>query len=464
MTDIQSRILLLMDEITDICEKENLKYVVSNLTSAYIQKHKKFEDMQCYFNIAMPFADAVKLQKYVDKNMSDKRVVESLNNNNELSMIKFRYVDRNSLLIDGGSTVKYKYRGIFINISVTREFEPGNDVRGIERYVQLMNFHEERMAKWLILFKFATRITHINLFRRFIMRYTKLENTNYIHYGYLKRNKMTKAEMIDYVYNENLKATKPYRSKRYLPDEQRYNPDVQAVNCLAYVDDKSNVLKFPIDFYTNVKKVEFEGRTFNVYAEIEKYYETLYGADWSNKIQEDILGSDRSTFIYDTEVPFEEYLEYTKNDEYSLDDIIESKKVYNRWMGKVHNPAVNKTQHTFMMARRSVERIDTWYKLRNKREKLREAYENKDIPKLKKLMSGYLSATQRYLNEKIGFYIDDELFKYATLIWEDEGKPGRTDKEGNELTYAQYVYSFVPDLYKNETPDEYFAKRGKKFD
>ncbi|MBR2280981.1 MAG: hypothetical protein IJ903_08710, partial [Ruminococcus sp.] len=82
----------------------------------------------------------------------------------------------------------------------------------------------------------------------------------------------------------------------------------------------------------------------------------------------------------------------------------------------------------------------------------------------KKLMSKYLSTTQKYVDEKIGFYIDDELFKYARYIWDSEDKPTRVDENGNTITYAEYVYSLVPDLYKTETPEEYLAKRGKTFE
>ncbi len=452
-----------MDEIKDICKKEKLNYIVSDLSFAYIKRHKKFEDEQCYFNIMMPLKDALKLEKYVNKNLSESRVVESWNNNPDLQMLKFHYVDKTTLFFDGGSPEKRKHKGIYITILPTRQFEPSNDVRGIERYIQLLNYKQERFVKWIVLFKLATRITHINLFKRYIMRYVKLENANYIHHGYLNRKKMTKEEMINYVINANVKATKPFTTLRFMPEDQ-ITESTEGEKCLAYMDERSKVVKLPIDLYKDIDEVEFEGKTFNVYKDEEVYFETMYGIDWKIKITDEILGSDRSTVFYDTEIPYTEYLDYIKDDETTLEDITDSKLAYNYWMGQVHNPAVEKAWHTFMMARRGVERIDTWYRLRNKRDDLKEAYENNDLPKLKKLMKGYIKNTDKYLAEKIGFYIDDELFKYAEVIWEDEGRPERTDKDGNKITFAQYVYSFVPDLYKSETPDEYFEKRNKTFE
>lgn len=464
MTELQKKLLNLTDEIKDICKKEKLNYVVAGMTAGFILNNKHFKAEECYFNIMMPLKDIVKLEKYVNKNLSSTRVIESWKNNPDLQMLKFRYVDKTTLLFDGGSAERHICHGIHINIFPSREFEPANDVRGIERYIQLDNLHQANLAKWIMIFKLATRVTHLNVFKRYIMHFVKLENVNYIHKGFLKSRKMSKEEMINYVIEENLKAVKPYTSNRFIPEEKRLKEPSLTENCLAYMTDRSRVVKLPIDLYTNVKEVEFEDRTFKVYAEPEKYFDSLYKADWQNKIKEELMCADRTTVVCDPELPYEEYLEYIKNDKVTLADIADSKFEYNTWMGKVHNPAVNKTWHTFMMARRGVDRIDTWYRLRNKREQLKEAYEANDLPKLKKLMKGYISATDRYLAEKIGFYIDDELFKYATVIWESEERPDKKDREGNAISFAQYVYSLVPDLYKSETPDMYFKSRNKTFD
>ncbi len=460
MTDVQSKLLALTDEIIEICKKEKLNYIVSNLTAAYISDHKKFDADQCFFTMMMPLKDIIKLEKYVNKNLSRTRVIEYWKNNPDLHMLKFRYVDKTTLFFDGSSSERHKYNGICVNIMPTREFEPADDVRGIERFIQMQNYKQESYVLLAILLKILTRVTHYRKFKSLIMHFIKLENINYIHYGWLKRHKMTKQEMIDYVISENLKAKKPYTSARFLSEEELKKNENLKENCLAFMDNRSNVIKLPIDLYKNVKEVEFEGRKYNVYADEEKYYESMYGNGWYEKSRGEILGSDRSTVIYDTELPFEEYMDYIKNDEVSLFDIADSKYSYNTWMGKVHNPAVNKTWHTFMRARRSVDRIDIWYRLRNKREKIKSAYEAGDVSKLKKILKGYLNATEKYREEKIGFYIDDELFKCAELVWESENREGKTDKDGNELTYAQYIYSLVPDIYKTETPDEYFSKRG----
>lgn len=464
MTDIQSKLLVLMDEIKEICEKEKLSYIVSGLSYAYIINHKSFEDEQGIFDIMMPLKDALKLEKYVNNDKNEDRIVESWNNNPDLQMLYFRYVDNTTLFIEGNSAERRKYQGIHINIYPTREFEPSNDVRGIERYIQLLNYKQEKFAGKIIAYKFLTRVTHMERFKAHIMRKIKLDNANYIHHGYLNRKKMNKQEMINFVFDANLKATKPFKTKRYLPKDIAQNEGSEGENCLAYMDERSHVYKLPISLYTDVSETEFEGKKFRVYNKKEDYFSTLYGTDWKNKVEEEIPGTSMSSVIADAEIPYEEYFEYIKDDKTTLDDICENKLKYNYWMGQVYNPAVNKTWHTYMMVRRSVERIDIWYKLRKKREALKKAYDEKDIAKLKKILSGYIKTTEKYRAEKIGFYIDDELFKFARLIWDNGDYPEYSDGEGNKLSYPDYIYSLVPELYKSETPDQYFAKRGKTFE
>ena len=46
--------------------------------------------------------------------------------------------------------------------------------------------------------------------------------------------------------------------------------------------------------------------------------------------------------------------------------------------------------------------------------------------------------------------IDDELFSYAKMIWESEGKGD----------YADKVYELVPDLYKKESVEDYLKQKG----
>ena len=462
MTQVQNKILSLLDEIISICEKENLKYIVSNESARYVLDHKQFEDEQCYFMITMPLTDIDKLEKYVQKNLSETRELESWRTNPRLQHFKFRYCDKNTLLFDGGSSEHKVSYGISITIYPMREFEPSNEIRGAERFLVLDNFNQASQVPWVVFYKLVSRVTGIKRFKNHIMSKVKIDNSNYLHQGWKLARKMSRAELGKLIVDENVNATKPYTSRRFIPEEERLADPTRRENCYAYMDGRANVIKFPITLFTDVKTTEFEGRQLKVYSDEDLYFSQMYGNNWLGRASSEIGGTDRATVLWDVDLPYQEFLDCVKDDEVSLDELIDYKQSYNQWMGRVYNPAVNAATRTFTRARRSVERIDTWYKLRNKREDLRKAYEKNDLKKLKSIMKPYLTATDKYYADKIGFYIDDELFKYASLIWESEGRPSSFDSEGNEITYAMKVYRLVPDIYKNETPESYLNSRNVK--
>ena len=459
MTQVQERILTLFDEIVSICEKENLRYIVSNESARYVLDHKRFEDEQCYFKLMMTLTDIEKLEKYVAKNLSDTREIESWRDNYRLQHFKFRYCDKNSLLFDGGSSEHKNSYGVSITIYPIREFEPGNDVRGAERFLVLDNFGQGSQALWIVFYKMLSRVTGLRRFKARIMKKIKLDNSNYLHLGWMKARKMSRQELGKYIVEENIKATKPYTSNRFIPEEKLQKDETLRENCYAYMDGRANVIKFPIDLFDKVKTTEFEGRQMMVYEDEELYFSQLYGNNWRVKSRTEIGGTDRATVIWDVDMPYREFLDCISDDEYTLDELIDYKLEYNNWMGNVYNMTVNPTVRTFNRARRSVDRIDIWYKLRNKRDDLRKAYEEDNLKKLKSLMKPYLSASDRYYADKIGFYIDDELFKYAKKIWESEERPNGRDEEGNEISYAQTVYNLVPEIYLTETPESYLKSR-----
>lgn len=458
MTDIQSKVLNLVDEIKEICKKENLRYIVHGKNAAYISSHKKFGDEQAFFSIMMPFEDIFKLKTYVEKNLSDKREIESWENNPHLQMMKFRYVDKNTLLINGSSNERHICNGIFISIIPTRSKKPSADVVGSEIYLILENFKDEKAAGKLIYSKMLSRLLRNDKYKKQAFEKVHIVGSDSLQLGRAKRKKMSKSDFAGFIIDGYKNASEPYKTSK-----DNFGLRTENEKCLAYMSNSALVYTLPLDLYDNVKEVEFEGRKYKVYADLELYLSCIFGYEWKAKSQEEIFGTDNASIIYDTEIPYAEFMEYTKDDETSLFDIADSKLEYDKWMKYVHDPAVESTLHTFNMARRSVDRIDIWYKLKNKRGELKKAYEAKDINKLKKLMKLYLDATERYRADEIGFYIDHELFKYARLIWDNGNYPAKVDEQGNLLSYPEYVYSLVPDIYKTETPEDYFIKRGKEF-
>lgn len=421
MTDVQERIMILMDEINLICQKENLRYVLINNTAVRAVKKHEFGDARFEFKLLMPMEDIVKLQAYVEANYADKRGIESWENNAALYQMVFRYVDKNSLLIDGPSGRYLKMPGIAVTIYPARLGKPANAVLGAERYLQQIN---NNTGKW-----WRDGFVFLKLRSRRARKYKKA--TQYC---------------ADHIFAARMRYLLVGRDKLAAWIMKRQNVQAGgAVNDYWYMKKDSHIVQLPEDIFTNVEWINFEGKQVCVPGKAENY--------WIEKDPNERVGmSTGIRVICECDLPYEEYLAFIQDKEgLSVETVMRHYREYAQWMGSVYQPMEEKVKRTFLGVRRSVDRIDVWYALRKKRDAIREAYQQKDIPALEKLLKTYLAKTDLYLKEKIGFYIDEELFQCATLVWESQGK----------MKYAGRVDKLIPDLYKKESVEETLAQGQK---
>lgn len=440
-----------MDEITEICQKENLSYILALETATYAEKNNKFNDDRYHFKIMMPYNDIVKLEKYVEKNLSDKRFIESWRNNPMLRQMKFRYVDKGTLLYDTGSPEYHNALGICVTIYPARQFEASKKARGSERYIQALSRGCMRSDIFkLAVSKQTSKFKKDNKAFEDQSHKIRIDNNNYIQKGLLKGLLLRPEKLANYVMKENDIATKPYHSQTYVSKKKLEEDKNYREECFAFVDEKCNVIKLPKNLFTNVKEIEFEGRKFKTYKKLKVIIKAIYFDAWKKAMKGKQPSADRVVVIADTDMPYEEYIKEVGTD--SLKELAAKKGELNYWLSYVYKPALKRTNKDYRTIRASVQRIDTWYELKDKRDALRKAYEAEDIDTLSSLMSTYIKNSEKNRKLGIGFYIDDELFKYARYIWET-GK-------GKKPTYADKIYSLVPETYKHETPEDYLRSQG----
>lgn len=413
--------MTLIDEINLICQKEKLRYVLINNTAARAVKKHIFGDARIEFKLLMPMEDIVRLQAYVEANFADNRGIESWENNAALYQMVFRYVDKNSLLIDGPSGHYLKMPGIALTIYPARHGKPENAVLGAERYLQQINNNSGK--RWRDSYAF------LKLRSRRAKKYKKVTQycADHIFVGRMR-----------YLFGGR------DRLATWIMKQQNVQTG-DAADGYWYMKKDSHMVRLPEDIFTNVEWVSFEGKQVCVPSTAENY--------WIEKNpNERIPMSTGIRVICESDLPYEEYLAFIQDKEGpSMEAVMRHYRKYAQWMGNVYLPMEEKVRHTFLGVRRSVDRIDVWYELRKKRDAIREAYQQKDIPKLEELLKTYLAKTDLYLKEKIGFYIDEELFRCATLVWESQGK----------MKYAGRVDKLIPDLYKKESVEETLAKGQK---
>lgn len=418
MTEVQERIMVLMDEINLICEKEKLRYVLINNTAVRAGKKHEFGDARYEFKLLMPMEDIAKLQSYVETHSADSRGIESWENNSALYQMVFRYVDKNSLLIDGPSGRYLKMPGIAITIYPARRGKPADAVLGAESYLQQIN---NNIGK-----RWRNSLCFLKLRSRRAKKYKKA--TQYCADHML-------AGRIRYLFGGRDKLA------AWIMKHQNTQGEGQAAE-YWYMKKDSHMIQIPENMFTQVEWTDFEGRQVCVPKNLENA--------WLEKDPQERIGMSTSIrVICECDLPYEEYLAFVQDKTGpSWEQLMCHYRAYSQWMGTVYQPMEEKVSRTFLRVRRSVDRIDVWYALQKKRDAIREAYQKQDIPALEKLLKTYLDKTDLYLKGKIGFYIDEELFQCARLIWESRGK----------MKYADRVYRHVPDLYKKESVEETLAQ------
>ena len=427
MTKVQERLLLLMDEIKNICEKENLKYVLANETCATARKFNGFNAEEYAFYILMPLSHIKKLKDYVEKNSKD-RVVESYSNNPYLKNFLFRYVDRGTLLIDGNSLEYYKHPGVAVTILPAREYPASKKVKGCENYLKYVYSTNRKSFTFVVAKKIMNK-----LFGKHKCYFYNNSLSDYMYYGRFKSLFGSFEKTAKYVENENFKAS-----------QNKYDG-------YRYVTSGNKIVKLPKDFFDSIDSVSFEDRSYNASNNYKKYLKDLFGENWRTYSVRKINGTENPFVIAELDLPYETYLSAIKNDKDSYFDIVKDRVNNRNWVSHKFNPAEKTAEYNFNCCRRSVDRIDIWCNLKDKREALKTAYDNKDIDALRNLLKNYLYKCEKYIKMDIGLYIDDEILKYAKLVWENSKRPKLADR----------IYDCTPDLYKNETVDQYFANRQK---
>lgn len=427
MTEVQERLMILMDEINFICQKEQLRYVLINDTAVRVRNKGKFVDSRYEFNILMPMEDIGKFLTYVQNNKAEDRAIESWDNNAYLRQMVFRYVDKNSLLIDGPSGDYFKKPGIAITIYPARPNQLAKNVIGAERYLQQMNSgSDDRKRDWLW---FLLRGRHRNN-----KKYKQIPKNKEIR-KYCEED--MRRGILCYLFGNRDKLA------RWIMQKQ----DLQGIDHVSdqywYMKVDGNVLLLPEDMFTDVEWIGFEGHQLCISANPEHYR-----VDENFTVRPPLAAAIR--VICECDLPYEEYLAYIQDKKGpTIEQIMRNYRDYTSWMERIYTPMEEKVRHTFLGVRRSVDQIDVWHALKDKRQEIREAYQQEDVDKLSCLLDDYLERTHFYLKERIGFYIDEELFNAAKLVWESQGK----------VKYANRVYKLVPDLYKKESVDDYFARR-----
>lgn len=434
-TEAQKVLLALLDEIIDICRERDLHYVLAEEMAVQAREFGAFVDEACDVIIAMPLSDIDELQKAVREKQIAHRAFESWENNPQLPRPVFRYVNTATTMIDGQTGQWYELPGLAVTIvsCIRRAQSPAMRAKSLALNILADGTElNPRLAD-------AAERTRTNA-----LRLVKRSQSRMPWASGGKPDALAKGLLNDFR-ARNDKPTGTY-------------------HCITNLGLD---IKLPADFFTGGETVTFEGRelllpggmdeylehVFAISAKGHPYLRSLYGTrGWQKRSADPLLQGNGYQVICEASVPFADYLSYLETrGGPALAEVLREVRDYNHWLVMVHDPAKRKSEFYFAQVRRSVDRIDIWYELKPRRAELAAAVEAHDVELLAEILEDYLEATEKYRKKGIGFYIDDDVFEAAKLVWEANGK---------KPAYAEKVYSLVPELYRTETVDMYLESRG----
>ncbi len=124
MTDLQTHVMALVDEIDAACADMGIPYALYGRTAGCAEKHGRFRTAVYAFHIMMPGSQLPRLRKKLNELGQAERAWEDRTLNSSLSVDIARYVDTGTTLFDRKEAVPYRCSGVAVTIHPVHEGRP----------------------------------------------------------------------------------------------------------------------------------------------------------------------------------------------------------------------------------------------------------------------------------------------------------------------------------------------------
>lgn len=276
MTEIQEKLLELLEEIDEICVKNNLNYFLAEKVALSAYRSHIFETEFTDIVIYMTYIDFLKFRNEVLKNNNESRSIDSILDNETYPDMSFRYVNDETLYISLESDLGVKRNGIYIKVKILRPCYSKS-----------------------IISLFCTKIEH------------------FLEIGWISNHsawngKNTSKRRL-FISNLTKQLIKTYPNLYLLILKKIFNYIQLKINLKdASLIKKvnGNEIIFPEGMFEEYSLVSLENCMFRMPRNQEKYLEITYGVLWRDK---HINGSELSERkIIDPRLPYSYYFDYLK--------------------------------------------------------------------------------------------------------------------------------------------------------
>lgn len=396
----------LVKEIKDACHQQNIPFALFGQTAGRAAKFHEFKN-QCYeFHIMVRTGDILKLKKSLNADPS--RGWEDLSCNPNLPFNQLRYVDLTTTVYDREESVNYDKLGVAVVIHPV--------------YAKPVTKRDRRLEVGTFYLNHGINYSYYDM---------PLDLQQAIETTQKFRKMFGKKFVGHWIYNIFKKERDvSYGKKAYVHNAEGR---LVAINYSAV---------------TNVKEIDFEGMQLPVPKDSKTFFMRLYEDDWKKQSVAPLVSANRIWAVFDANKPYKRFLQEMSDAGVDIRALQRELRDFRAWKEQTLRPATDAANHTYEYARRSVDRIDLNSRYEEKRPLIKKAADEKDMDTLADLMKEYFSLTNYYFERGIGFFVDQELFDYASMVWKSKGNKD----------YADRVYELVPEVYKKEKVGDFIAR------
>ncbi len=393
----QSKLLDLLQEIHDTCEKLNTLYVLGHATAEEADIHGLLPQDKCTAVVYMTLKDFVVFKEYVEANMSDDRIIEGLHNNKRFPGFFFKYVDKNTTYYDYNSGNTYIHNGIHVRIEILRKFYSPKKIKKLVSRERGFAFNSYRYKR-----KISFKSNVLKLWTGFKLIFA--------------RDIMAKR-----LYNDCV--------KKYMDNKEF------VLNYGIFNRKRTKLVKYPSYQLTGRRLVEFEGHSLYVPMDIDMHTNAVLGRTPST---EPFTPANNSTVVISDITPYSEYIIDLKGRHKTARL---RKKI--RMADKMHGTVTYHIRKDWKIMQAVNARLDMINIYMPRKEEILSLYSHGDFEGLTTVFEEYDVAVREHLSKaKMTLYFDKDIFD-VYLAWLSRNSQGKLARKMNKSIPKEWKKSRV---------------------
>lgn len=388
MTDVQKKLLELLNDIDRICTREKIRYYLCAETAHAAFTTQVFPEDCCEASVAMLPGDALRFIAAVEKEKRSDRVLDSMYSNKEYPDFTMRYGDTGTLMLK----LPFAGNGALPCIAVT---------------IHMIRYKPKRIARlygYMAKFWKACTSTPEGFSRPAVRTAVKACHVvrDVLGGKYFSR-------MLFKIWCAMFSANK--KSKKISVCSGKYVYDAE-------------ILK-------ETERFKLEGCSFISFGYIDSYLKSAYGDLFAQQSPKYLKAS--SALLTSVHVSYQKYLESAKKSGVDFDAIKQNKIKYDVQQRKVsaYNKRINKC---YDVVARTEKRFALYEQYMPMKEQLKALHAQQRYEELNELLQSYRRELNAFYQKGLGLCFDKEIFEMTMDLLQREGS----------YTYVRKLRAMVP--------------------